>query len=66
MIYSEAFDALAPAAKDAVYRRMWRVLSGGETAAKYATLSAADRRAVAEILRETKSDLPSSFGPVRR
>jgi hypothetical protein len=64
MIYSEAFDGLAPAAKDAVYRRMWRVLSGGETAAKYATLSASDRRAVVEILRETKSDLPSSFGAV--
>ena len=64
MIYSDAFDALVPAAKDAVYRRMWRVLSGAETAAKYATLSAADRRAVVEILRETKSDLPPSFGAV--
>jgi hypothetical protein len=64
MIYSEAFDGLAPAAKDAVYRRMWRVLSGAETAAKYAKLSASDRRAVVEILRETKSDLPSSFGAV--
>lgn len=63
MIYSDAFDALTPAAKDAVYRRLWRVLSGAETAAKYVTLSAADRRAVAEILRETKSDLPPSFGP---
>ncbi|HET9359538.1 MAG TPA: hypothetical protein VFO58_07305, partial [Vicinamibacterales bacterium] len=62
MIYSDAFAALVPAAKDAVYRRMWRVLSGAETAAKYAKLSAADRRAVVEILRETKSDLPPSFG----
>lgn len=63
MIYSEAFDGLAPAAKDAMYRRMWRVLSGAETAAKYAKLSASDRRAVVEILRETKKDLPPSFGP---
>ena len=28
MIYSAAFDALPPSAKDAVYRRLWEVLSG--------------------------------------
>ncbi len=28
LIYSDAFDALPPPAKDAVYRRMWDVLSG--------------------------------------
>jgi hypothetical protein len=65
MIYSEAFDALAPAAKDAVYQRMWRVLSGADTSAKYAGLSAFDRQAIVEILRETKRDLPPSFAPVQ-
>jgi hypothetical protein len=65
MIYSEAFDALAPAAKDAVYRRMWRVLSGADSSAKYARLSASDRQAIVEILRETKRDLPPWFGAVR-
>jgi hypothetical protein len=29
MIYSEAFDALPTQAKEAVYRRMWRLLPAG-------------------------------------
>ncbi|MBZ5634090.1 MAG: hypothetical protein LAO55_13290 [Acidobacteriia bacterium] len=56
MIYSEAFDALPSEAKDAIYKRMRQVLSGSEKGKKYARLSAADRRAVLEILRETKKD----------
>jgi hypothetical protein len=58
MIYSDAFDALPAEAKDAIYKRMLRVLSGSEKGKKYARLSAADRRAVLEILRETKKDFP--------
>jgi hypothetical protein len=61
MIYSEAFEALPPVAKDAVYRRMWDVLSGADTAPKYARLSVADRRAIVEILKDTKKDLPAVF-----
>jgi hypothetical protein len=34
MIYSPAFDALPPEAKDAIYRRMWQILSGQEKASK--------------------------------
>jgi hypothetical protein len=65
MIYTPAFDALLPAAKDAIYERMWSVLSGRQTAPKYKRLSRADRVAVAEILRDTKKDLPSIFsGPI--
>jgi len=56
MIYSEAFDALPAQAKKAIYKRMLGVLSGSEKDKKYARLSAADRRAVLEILRETKPD----------
>ncbi len=63
MIYGAAFDALPPAARDEVYRRMWRVLSGQEQGARYARLSAADRRAVIEILSATKKDLPPYFRP---
>ena len=58
MIYSDAFDALPAEAKNAIYRRMWQVLSGAEKSKKYARLSAADRRAVLEILHETKPDFP--------
>jgi len=59
MIYTAAFDALPPAAQEAIYARMWRILTGGEDAPRYDRLSATDRRAIIEILRETKSDLPS-------
>jgi hypothetical protein len=61
MIYSDAFDALPPPARDAVYARMWRVLSGQDAAPKYARLSTADRRAIVEILRDTKPALPAYF-----
>jgi hypothetical protein len=61
MIYTEAFDALPAAAKDAVYARMWQILSGAETGRRYARLKPADRTAILEILRETKKDLPSVF-----
>jgi hypothetical protein len=61
MVYSAAFDSLPAAAKGAVYERMWSVLSGKDRSAKYAHLSAVDRRAIIEILRETKQDLPAIF-----
>jgi hypothetical protein len=61
MIYSEAFDALPRAVRDAVYERMWEVLSGRDTQPRHAHLSAADRRAIVEILRATKKDLPAYF-----
>jgi hypothetical protein len=57
MIYAAAFDGLPAEAKDAIYQRMWRVLSG-EVVSR---LSDADRRAVVEILRDTKKDLPTYF-----
>jgi len=56
MIYSEAFERLPPAAKRAIYQRLWEVLSGRVRAPKYARLSSADRDRIIEILRETKRD----------
>jgi hypothetical protein len=61
LIYSDAFDALPAAAKDAVYRRLWDVLSGQDQGSKYAGLSAASRQAAIEILRDTKPGLPRYF-----
>jgi hypothetical protein len=67
LIYSPAFDALPPLAKDAIYRRMWEVLSGQEQDPRYRTaLTLADRRAIVEILRDTKKDLPPYFQNVTR
>ena len=58
MIYSEAFDNLPDPAKERIYRRLWEVLSGQDQSKAYSTLSAADRKAVLEILRDTKPGLP--------
>jgi hypothetical protein len=63
MIYSPAFDALPAAAKEAVYRRLWQVVSGEERGARYQRLAPADRRAVIDILRATKPGLPTYFMP---
>lgn len=61
MIYSDVFDALPSEAKNAIYERLWLILSGASTDAKYLHLSPADRQAVLEILRETKKQLPDYF-----
>jgi hypothetical protein len=61
LIYSPAFDALPPLAKDPIYRRMWQVLSGDAREPRYRSLSLADRRAVVEILKDTKPNLPAYF-----
>jgi len=65
MIYSDTFDALPASAKDPVYRRLWQVLSGAESAGNYARLTRADRQAVLEILKDTKKDLPPYFTAIR-
>jgi hypothetical protein len=67
LIYSPAFDALPPGAKDPIYKRMWQVLSGEERDARYrSALSLPDRQAIVEILRDTKKDLPRYFQTVTR
>ena len=66
LIHTDAFDALPERAKDAVYRRMWEVLSGQADDDRYTHLTPDDRRAVVEILQDTKPDLPEYFqGTVR-
>ena len=61
LVYSEAFDGLTPAVKAAAYRRIFEILSGRDRSPRYAHLSAADRLAVAEILRATKVDIPGDL-----
>lgn len=60
MVYAEAFDALPREAKDAVYRRLFAMLSDRNREPAYRHLSRSDRRAIREILRDTKKDLPAS------
>ena len=59
MIYSAAFDALPAIAKDRIYQRLYDVLTGKDTSQAFSRLSAEDRRAVFEIVRDTKSHLPA-------
>ena len=61
MIYSPQFEKLPPTAKNAVYERLWAILSGKDRDVRYQHISAADRSAILEILRETKRELPKSF-----
>jgi hypothetical protein len=61
LIYSAPFDALPDTVKRAVYARMWAILSGMVSGAKYERLTDDDRTAVLEILRDTKTDLPAYF-----
>ena len=56
LIYSKSFDALPQAAHDYVYRRLWEVLSGKDQSKPFAHLTTEDRKAILEILQETKPD----------
>jgi hypothetical protein len=49
MIYSAQFDALPPEIRDRVYRRVFEKLAG---------LPQEERRAIVEIVRETKPEVP--------
>jgi hypothetical protein len=58
LIYSKAFDDLPAPVKDRIFLRLWEVLTGKDTSKEFAHLSTNDRRAILEILVETKANLP--------
>lgn len=58
LIYSPSFQSLPCEAKGYVFRRMWDVLNGPDTSTKFGHLSAEDRQATLEIVRDTITDLP--------
>ncbi|HEY6226454.1 MAG TPA: hypothetical protein VI282_04955, partial [Verrucomicrobiae bacterium] len=58
LIYSEQFDAMPAQIKEMIYKRLYEILTGADKSAKFQTLTANDRKAILEILRETKMDLP--------
>jgi hypothetical protein len=59
VIYSASFDALPDSLRESIYSRLYEILSGKDQSKDYAHLSAADRRAILEILRDTKPNLPA-------
>jgi hypothetical protein len=58
LIYSEAFQSLPAALKEKIYARLFEILTGKDTSDTYEALSSETRRAILEILADTKSDLP--------
>jgi hypothetical protein len=61
LIYSDDFDTLPEPSKGYVYRRLLEVLSGKDQSPAFAALSVDDRRAILEILLQTKSGLPQEW-----
>ena len=57
LIYSDAFAALPRPMHEHLYARLWEILSGKDQSDAYASLNPATRRAIREILIETKQDL---------
>jgi len=58
MVYSDAFDALPSSVRETIYERLYDRLTDNDGRIENA-------RAIVEILRDTKPDLPSSWREVR-
>ena len=61
LIYSEAFDHLPDPAKSYLYKRLHEILTGEDQTPAFARLTAGDRRAILEILIDTKQGLPENW-----
>ncbi|BDC48863.1 hypothetical protein F183_A11790 [Bryobacterales bacterium F-183] len=61
LIYSDAFDAIPAEARNYVLKRLFDVLSGRDQTPDFAVVSLADRRAILEILVDTKPGLPDEW-----
>ena len=59
MIYSDLFDALPAPIRERVYQRLYDVLSGRDKSSTYASMTAEERTAILEIVRDTKHNLPT-------
>lgn len=59
LIYSEAFDQLPKVVREDVYQRLFDVLTGRDDRPVFENMSRSSRRAIREILAETKRDLPA-------
>ena len=57
MIYSAAFDSLPGVVKERVAKRLLEILTGKDDSKAFVRLSSEDRKAILEIVRETKPGL---------
>jgi hypothetical protein len=58
LIFSKAFDALPDEVRNYAWQRLWKILSGADKSEKFSHLGEEDRRAITEILGETKPGIP--------
>ena len=67
LIYSDAFAALPVGVKSRVWRRLEEIVSGEDTSARFDHITAEDRKAIREILRDTHREAenlgPAAAGP---
>ena len=66
LIYSEAFDQLPREIREHLYRRLWEILTGKDAKPDYASISPETRRAIFEILRDTKPSLATFWNTLSR
>jgi hypothetical protein len=59
LIYSKTFDALPNEIRERLYRRLYDALSANTSESALRGMTTADRTAILEIVRDTKSGLPS-------
>jgi len=59
LIYSDAFDQLPTIMRDHLCQRLWDILNGKDANPDFAAIPEEDRKAILEILRDTKPDLPA-------
>jgi hypothetical protein len=65
LIYSDAFDKLPGKMKERIYERLWEILSSNETSADFQRMTPETKKAIREILAETKRDLPDFWNNSR-
>jgi hypothetical protein len=61
VVYSEAFDALPGELRTVIFRRLTEILSGGDQSPSFAHLSSSERRAILEILTDTKPEFAAQL-----
>jgi len=59
LIYSDAFDQLPTVMRDHLCQRLWDILNGKDANPDFAAIPEEDRKAILEILRDTKPNLPA-------
>ena len=58
MIYSATFETIPDAVKAQLYKRLYDIVTNRDTSSAFSRVSTVDRKAIFEILRATKPNLP--------